>query len=219
MFFRKVPVGESRLQRSDDVCRLVLLSCSWTLIRLGDLSRWREMQLVTTHRKVGPAIAYYELAGRIHPTSGASHNQRAIVALQHADHLRVTYHMYRALAVEVPHPLARVNLGVELKKIDQAWTDGQFFKSDAMQGFSESQMPLIWCHLRLHARCYKGSEFPGYQKLEDEMLGQLVVQLKGQMPDDTLNMLILINLAADYHAHDRNQREPSSYRNFYFSLG
>ena len=85
----------------------ILQSCHATLIRLGDLSRYRETELVAKDRNWGPAIGYYDLAMVIYPASGASHNQLAVIALADGNHLRATYHLYRALSAHEPHPSAR----------------------------------------------------------------------------------------------------------------
>lgn len=146
-------------QVSGSLSHSVLTSCHQTLVRLGDLSRWRETQLKTKDRNWGPAIGYYDLARAIYPASGASHNQMAVIALVDLDHLRATYNLYRALAAEEPHPTAKGNLEIEFKKIEDAWSKGELIQSNLGVDEQAPGQALLGWFMRLHARCYKGVEF------------------------------------------------------------
>ena len=189
----------------------ILLSCHQTLVRLGDLSRWRETQSVKRDRNWGPAIGYYNLAGLIYPKSGASHNQLAVIALVDANHLSATYHLYRALAVEEPHPTAKGNLEIEFGKIEEAWSKGELIKTDPVRNSQEPGKALMGWFMRLHARCYKGLDFPEHEELESEVLSQLVVDLKERSFESTLSKLVMINLAAEYVAGVRVRGELSNF--------
>jgi hypothetical protein len=68
--------GQSPIKPSNDLRRLILQSCHATLIRLGDLSRYRESELVSKDRNWGPAIGYYDLASVINPASGGNYRSR-----------------------------------------------------------------------------------------------------------------------------------------------
>ena len=185
----------------------ILLSCHQTLVRLGDLSRWRETQTVAKDRNWGPAIGYYSLAGLIHPSSGASHNQLAVIALVDANHLSATYHLYRALAVEEPHPTAKGNLEIEFRKIEEAWSKGELIKTDPVRNSQEPGKALMGWFMRLHARCYKGLDFSEHEELESEVLSQLVVDLKERSFESTLNKFVTINIAAEFFARVRCKRK------------
>jgi len=184
---------------------LVLLSCHQTLVRLGDLSRYRETELVTKDRNWGPAIGYYDLAGTIYPVSGASHNQLAVIALADGNHLRATYHLYRALAVDEPHQTAKGNLEIEFKKILAAWDKGELISKGSARDGSGADNALLGWFMRLHARCYKGIEFTEHDELENEVLSQLAVDLKERSLEGTLQKLVLVNIAAEYFAGVRIQ--------------
>ena len=192
-------------QASGTLAHSILVSCHQTLVRLGDLSRWRETQSVTKDRNWGPAIGYYHLAGLILPTSGASHNQLAVIALVDANHLSATYHLYRALAVEEPHPSAKGNLEIEFRKIEEAWSKGELIKSELVRNNQEPGKPLVGWFMRLHARCYNGLDFPEHEELESEVLSQLVVDLKERSFESTLSKLVMINIAAQFFARVRFQ--------------
>lgn len=187
------------------MAHFILVSCHRTLVHLGDLSRWRETQSVTKDRNWGPAIGYYNLAGLIYPMSGASHNQLAVIALVDVNHLSATYHLYRALAVEEPHPSAKGNLEIEFKKIEEAWSKGELIKSDPVRNGQEAGKALVGWFMRLHARCYKGLDFQEHEELESEVLSQLVVDLKERSFESTLSKLIMVNIAAEFFAGVRLQ--------------
>ena len=179
------------------------MSCHQTLIRLGDLSRYRESEQAGKEYNWGPAIGYYTLAGVIYPASGASHNQLAVIARADANHLRATYHLYRALAVEKPHPAARGNLELEFKKIHEAWEKGEVIANDLQSDGQGSEKALVGWFMRLHARCYNGVDFVEHDELENEVLSQLAVDLKERSLEGTLNKIIVINIAAEQFAIDR----------------
>lgn len=169
-------------------------------MRLGDLSRYRESEPVGKEHNWGPAIGYYVLAEAIYPASGASQNQLAVIARTDANHLRATYHLYRALTVEEPHPAARGNLELEFKKIHEAWNKGEIISNGLQRDGEGPGKALVGWFMRLHASCYNGVEFVEHDELEDEVLTQLAVDLKERSLEGTLNKFILINIAAEYFA-------------------
>lgn len=179
----------------------MLRSCHQTLIRLGDLSRYRETELTIKDHNWGPAIGYYDLAAAIFPASGTSHNQLAVIAQVDANHLRATYHLYRALAAQEPPPTAKGNLELEFKKIHTAWDKGELIANNLRRDGPANA--LIGWFMRLHARCYNGLEFSEHDELESEVLSHLAIDLKERSLEGTLNKFILINVAAEYFAGER----------------
>ena len=192
---------------SDALRRFIFLSCHQTLVRLGDLSRWRETQIATKDRNWGPAKGYYELAGVMYPSSGASHNQLAVIALVDVDHLRATYHLYRALAVDEPHPSAKGNLEIEFRKIEETHHRGGLITNGLNSHGFNPRKALVGRFVRLHAHCYKGLEFQEHEELESEVLSQIVVDLKDLSLDGAFNKFVLINIAAEFYAGLRLQGE------------
>lgn len=172
----------------------MLQSCHATLIRLGDLSRYRETELVSKDRNWGPAIGYYDLAMVIYPASGASHNQLAVIALADANHLRTTYHLYRALSAHEPHPTAKNNLEIEFRKVMNAWAKRELIHPEDAGIPGRALVPWF---VYLHAQCYKGTDFPEHDELESEVLSQLAVDLKEHSLEGTLQKFCLINIAAE----------------------
>ncbi|EAW24101.1 uncharacterized protein NFIA_036730 [Aspergillus fischeri NRRL 181] len=182
------------VEASDALRASVLQSCHSTLIRLGDLSRYRETELVSKDRNWGPAIGYYDLAIAIYPASGASHNQLAVIALADGNHLRATYHLYRALAAQEPHPSAKGNLEIEFRKVRHAWRKRELIRPEDAGIPGRALAPWF---VYLHAQCYKGNDFPEHDELESEVLNQLAVDLKERSLEGTLQKFCLINIAAE----------------------
>lgn len=176
----------------------VLLSCHQTLIQLGDLSRYRETELVEKDRNWGPAKGYYGLAAEILPDSGQSHNQLAVIAREDGDHFRSTYHLYRSLATKQPHPHAKQNLELEFRKIVTAWSKGELINNHKSADGNAAGRALVAWFVRLHSKCYKGQEFAQHDELENEVLSHLAIELKERSLDSVLQKIILINLAAEY---------------------
>ena len=82
----------------------VFQSCHQTLIHLGDLSRYRETELVDKdkERNWGPAKGYYDLAAEIYPDSGGAHNQLAVISREDGDHFRSVYTSTARLRASCP---------------------------------------------------------------------------------------------------------------------
>ncbi len=156
--------------------------------------------MVPKDRNWGPAIGYYDLARIIYPASGASHNQLAVIALVDANHLRAIYHLYRALAVEEPHPNAKGNLEIEFKKIQDTLEKEASIDSDNEGGVQQLSGVLVRWFMRLHALCYRGAKAPEYEELESEALRYLTVDVKERSLDGIINKIVLINTAAEYFA-------------------
>ena len=190
---------DERVRVSPEVEHLIEMSCHATLLHLGDLSRYRN-EIRTKDRSWAAALGYYALAGDLYPDSGSSHNQMAVIALADVNHLDVLYHLYRAIAVNEPHPVARKNLEVEFKKITTAWEKKTF-----TQTRNDSEATLILWFVRLHAKLYKGDDFSTHDELESEVLSRLSLLLKEQSFESTLEKFVLTNIAAEYFAAERVQ--------------
>lgn len=196
-----------------DLHRRILQSCHATLIRLGDLSRYRETELVTKDRNWGPAIGYYDLASVIYPISGASHNQLAVIALADGNHFRATYHLYRALSTQNPHPSAKGNLEIEFKKVMNLWTKRELIRPEDAGIPGRALSPWF---VYLHAKCYKGNDFPEHDELESEVMSQLAVEIRERSLEGTLQKFCLVNIAAEDFARARSNDESVSSARLFF---
>jgi tetratricopeptide (TPR) repeat protein len=194
---------DERVKVSPDVEKLIDMSCHATLLRLGDLSRYRN-NLRTKNRSWEPALGYYSLANDLDPNNGSAHNQMAVIALADGHHLHAVYHLYRAIAVNEPHPLAKGNLEIEFKKITAGW------EKQRSQPKSDSLTTLVWWFVLLHARYYEGTDFATREELENEVLSRLALLLKEQSFGETLDKFVLINIAAEYFAGEQVKGEQST---------
>ncbi|KAL8794869.1 MAG: hypothetical protein Q9195_002581 [Heterodermia aff. obscurata] len=199
---------EATTEPSQTLGRAILLSCHQTLVRLGDLSRYRETELSGDKSNWGPAIGYYDLAGTVYPPSGVSHNQLAVIAKCREHHLSAIYHLYRALAAEESHPMAKGNLELEFRKIEAAWTKAESISSRVAEKPQQPGTVLENLFMRLHALCYKGSEFAEHDELENEVLSQIAVELKERPLESFLNKIVLINITAQFSASEDFQSPP-----------
>ncbi|KAF2123479.1 hypothetical protein P153DRAFT_303947 [Dothidotthia symphoricarpi CBS 119687] len=201
----------------------VLNSCHQTLIQLGDLSRYRETELVDKdkERNWGPAKGYYGLAAEIYPHSGHAHNQLAVISREDGDHFRSVYHLYRSLASKLPYPQAKANLETEFRRIIAAWDKGQLINSSKSPDGNTVGRALVAWFVRLHSKIYKGEEFAAHDELEGEVLSHLAIELKERPLDSILSKIILINLAAEYFATVQMQSSsppPHIMRTYFYYL-
>jgi hypothetical protein len=187
---------DERVKVAPEVEQMIELSCHATLLRLGDLSRYRN-NLRTKDRSWDAALAYYSLANDLYPDSGSAHNQMAVISLQEGDHLDAVYHIYRALAVKEPHALAKGNLELEFKKIISNW------EKRRPQPKADSLATLVSWFTLLHAKFYEGIDFPTHDELENEVLSRLALLLKEQTFGEILEKFVLINIAAEEFAAEK----------------
>lgn len=185
--------ADERIHVTPEVEGLIEASCHSTLLRLGDLSRYRN-QIRTKDRSWDPAMGYYALANDLCPDKGSAHNQMAVIALADGNHLDAVYHLFRAIAVKEPHPLAEGNLEIEFKKI---------IKQKRLAGKNDSMSTLVWWFVLLHARFHEGQEFSTRQELEKEVLSRLAILLKEQSLGDVLEKIVIISIAAESFAAHR----------------
>lgn len=124
---------------------MVLKSCHSTLLRLGDLSRYRTQ---ARHKNSGyeTALTFYTLAHHLKPQSGHAHHQMGIVQLDQGNHLDVVYNFYRSWAVDAPHPNAKSNLEAEFKSLQLPNS------SKSRQNTTAAQDAFSMWFVRLHAR-------------------------------------------------------------------
>lgn len=167
-----------------------------TLLHLGDISRWK-LKAQSKSSGLKTAVLYYELAHDLNPTSGAAHHQLGI--MEDDNHLQIVYHLYRAAAVEYPHPNATQNLEQEFRKLSNLTQPGR------RAGPPDPNGAFADWFTKLHAYLYKGDEYP--QELEEEVLHRLEIALK---KPDTLSLIlrmVLTNIAAYYIAKAKIQKQ------------
>ena len=168
---------------------------------------------MSKERNWGPAIGYYDLASLIYPVSGASHNQLAVIALADGNHFRATYHLYRALSAQDPHPSAKGNLEIEFRKVMNAWAERELIRPEDAGIPGRALAPWF---VYLHAQCYKGNDFPEHDELESEVMSQLAVDIRERSLEGTLQKFCLVNIAAEDFARARSAEESVSNARIFF---
>ncbi|KAI0426386.1 hypothetical protein F5Y09DRAFT_334192 [Xylaria sp. FL1042] len=170
---------------------LVLKSCQMTLVRLGDLVRYR-CQLSDKFSKAtfDTASDYYGLANSLDPEDGAAHHQLAVLHQIPGQHFDIVYHFHRAIVVSKPHELALKNLEREFKSPESSYQARKGAAKD------QSQAMVSW-FVRLHAFYFHGKHFSQQSELEEEVLHRVELAFKNEGSDNTLLLkMILINMAA-----------------------
>ncbi|KAK5629568.1 hypothetical protein RRF57_005283 [Xylaria bambusicola] len=170
---------------------LILKSCHMTLVRLGDLVRYR-CQLSDKFSKAtfDTASDYYSLANSLDPEDGSAHHQLAVLHKIPGQHFDIVYHFHRAIAVSRPHELALQNLEREFKSPESSY---QGRKGPAKD---QSQAMVSW-FVQLHAFYFHGKHFSRQDELEKEVLHRLEIAFKSGDSDNTLLLkMILVNMAA-----------------------
>lgn len=173
-----------------ELSAMVLTSCHSTLLRLGDLSRYRT-QARHKNSTYQSALTYYSLAHLLKPQSGYAYHQMGMVHLDQGNHLDVVYNFYRSWAVDAPHPNAKANLEAEFKSLQlpNSSKSRQNTSSAAQDAFS------MW-FVRLHALFYKGENFPQQAELEGEVKHRLEMACHSDQSADTLGKMALVNISA-----------------------
>ena len=172
-----------------EVLELVNASFHRTLIYLGDLSRYRAL-VRSKDRSFETALTYYTLANELMPESGYGYHQSGVIYAEAENHLEIVYNMYRAMACDRPHPLAKQNLEREFRDLRQQKGGG---------GAKGSLDAMVNWFVKLHAFYYKGDEFPGRKELEGEVDHRLAMTLKADNEGDVdkiLLKMVLINITA-----------------------
>ncbi|KAK1081791.1 hypothetical protein LTR33_004387, partial [Friedmanniomyces endolithicus] len=184
-------------------------------------ARYRASEKLDNTPDFGPAIGYYGLANTLRPSSGLGYHQQAVVALEQRAHLRSIYHLYRAIVVDEPHPLATKNLKLEFGKVNAAWEKGELIPKTMPNDPDAAKQILVGWFVRLHSMCAKGETFSSHAELEREVVTQLgaVVRKEVSMSQTTLMRLIVVNLAAQYQAgvlFQEKQQADAQQAFFYF---
>ncbi|KAF4467647.1 SMG7 [Fusarium albosuccineum] len=175
---------------------LVLNSCHFTLICLGDLARY-QVQTGLKKSSYRIALAYYSLAYDLKPDSGFPFHQMGIISLEEGKDLDVVYYFYRSIATADPHPNARQNLESKFKTILQP--DKNPSKKQT-RGMSD---PFVTWFTKLHASYYRDEVMSYSSELEREVLHRLDRAAKGTDHVEVLFKMTLINISSYYVASQK----------------
>lgn len=191
-FKAEMPITDSnQIDVSKEVKDLVIRSCHASLIYLGDLSRYRELQAGHRDGKHdwGPALGYYQFARRLLPDAGVPMNQLAVVATYGGNVLASTYYFHRAICAVDPFPAARNNLAVAYKKILDKNKDE---KGVELNSF-----------IKVHANLSLDDKYVCTKKEQQELLSSVRNSITERtISGETLCQLVCVNFAALYLAMD-----------------
>ncbi|KAI8671330.1 hypothetical protein NCS57_00607800 [Fusarium keratoplasticum] len=172
---------------------LVLNSCHYTLICLGDLARYY-VQSGLRKSSYRTALAYYSLAYDLKSDSGFPFHQMGIISLEEGKDLDVVYYFYRSIATADPHPNARQNLESKFKTILQPDKN-----PSKKQTRGPSDAFVTW-FTKLHASYYRDEVMSHSSELEREVLHRLDMASKSASHTQVLFKMALINMSSYYVA-------------------
>ena len=184
--------------QSQETRAKVLGLCHISLIRLGDLSRWREELLEPKSPCFSASIEFYELAGRILPQSGTCHNQLAKVCLKAGDKFGMIYELYRSLATEQPHETAKKNLDDGLRDLCRT---GQELKKHAASREQE-QSSLEDVLLTFQAYCFFQPTSARRGLLEEDLFQHFLIASDQDGSQDVVSKTLLMSLASELTARN-----------------
>ncbi|KAI0593913.1 hypothetical protein F4775DRAFT_596709 [Biscogniauxia sp. FL1348] len=169
---------------------MVLKSCQTTLVRLGDLARYRcHISDKLSKATFDKALDYYGLANTLDPEDGSAHHQTAVLYQLQGQHLDIVYHFHRAISIAKPHELASGNLEREFRGLENS----SHSKRGPVKDPSEA---MITWFVRLHAFFFQGEQFSQQSELEKEVLHRMEIAMKSGSAEAVLRKMILINIAA-----------------------
>lgn len=187
---------EHAVAPSPELAEKVLSSCHLTLIRLGDLGRYRVD--AKSNKSYGSALVCYSLAHDLMPDSGYAFHQIAIINVQGGNHLEIVYNFYRSLAVKEPHPSAQTNLEKKFDGLENSRTTRR-----GRTPPTTSEALILW-FVKLHAVFYKGGAVDdNHTALEREVMHRLSMAVKDPSFGVLLLRMALINMSASYVAHTK----------------
>ncbi|KAF2757120.1 hypothetical protein EJ05DRAFT_56280 [Pseudovirgaria hyperparasitica] len=206
---------------SAELRRSLRRSCYFTLIRLGDLSRYRASD-IDQKPNWSPAVGYYNLAIEVNPDAPNAHNQQAIISRSENDHFRTLYYLYRSVSTkDGPDAAGNMagNLTLVFKKFRTAWEKREPIHSRTTRDGNPAVRALVAWFIHLHSKCYAGEDFNEHDELESEVTSQLAVQIKERPLEGNLHKMVLINMSAEYFATTKlKESSPSIYKAYFLFL-
>ncbi|KAI0128793.1 hypothetical protein BJ170DRAFT_346112 [Xylariales sp. AK1849] len=170
-------------------------SCYLTLIRLGDLARYRcQMNDKPPKASFDIALTYYGLANTLDVDDGSSYHQTALLYQPSAQHLEIIYYFHRSVCVAKPHKFGVGNL----ERAFKSFLDNQSGPRPGARNSStdDASEALTKWFLRLHAHYSQGVVFSAREELEKEVLHRFRLYLRVEGNEDLALKLLLINIAA-----------------------
>ncbi|ORY69927.1 uncharacterized protein BCR38DRAFT_481086 [Pseudomassariella vexata] len=175
----------------------ILSACYMTLVRLGDLARYRcQAADKPSKNNFNIALTYYSLANTLDPDDGSSHHQMGVLYQLQQHPLEIIYYFHRSISIAKPYKLGPSNLESGFKRLENP--------SNTKRGAAKdpSETMTAW-FLSLHAHYYLGEPFAAQAELEEEVLHRLDMSVKVEGNGEVLLKMLLINIAAYDIASDK----------------
>lgn len=169
-------------------------SCYMTLVRLGDLARYRcQASDKTSKANFDTAVAYYSLASVLDPNDGSCHHQMAVLYQIQGLQLDIIFYFHRAVSIAKPYQLGLPNLEKAFKNLETQSNTKRGSGKDAVKDATDTMTKWF---LRLQSLYFQGEEFTSRLELEKEVLHRLDLTVKGDGNEEVILKMILINIAA-----------------------
>ncbi|KAK6077817.1 Protein SMG7 [Seiridium cupressi] len=179
-------------------------SCYLTLVRMGDLARYRCQNTEKPPKSsLDIALTYYGLARMLDPDDGASYHQTAVLYQPSANQLEIVYYFLRSVCVAKPHKLGVTNLERAFSSL-LANQSGSKGSSRNATNRDHSEALTTW-FLKLHAYYSQGVIFSAQDELEKEVLHRLEVCLKTPGNEELVFKMLLASIAACNFAFENIQ--------------
>ncbi|KAH6654323.1 hypothetical protein BKA67DRAFT_275089 [Truncatella angustata] len=176
-------------------------SCYQTLVRMGDLARYRCQNTEKPPKSsLDIALAHYGLARMLDPDDGASYHQTAVLYKPSANNLEIVYYFLRSISVAKPHRLGARNLETARKSILNNQTGPRGNPKHSV-GKLPSEALTTW-FLKLHAYYLQGCAFTARDELEKEVLHRMEVCFKSEGTENLALRMTLLSMAACDFAFD-----------------
>ncbi|KAF9771405.1 hypothetical protein IL306_010953 [Fusarium sp. DS 682] len=175
---------------------LVINSCHFTLICLGDLARY-QVQSGLKKSSYRVALGYYSLAHDLKPDSGFPFHQMGMISLEEGKDLDILYYFYRSIATADPHPNVKQNLESKFKG---------YFQPDKNPPKKQARGPsdaFVTWFTKLHASYYRDETMTGSGELEREVLHRLDMASKNPDHSEVLFKMSLINISSYFIASQK----------------
>ncbi|KAH8673817.1 hypothetical protein BX600DRAFT_509047 [Xylariales sp. PMI_506] len=186
-------------------------SCYSTLVRLGDLARYRcPASNKPPKASFDIALTYYGLANMVDPDDGAAYHQTALLYQPSSQHLEIVYYFLRSICVAKPHKLGGGNLDRAYKSLLESQSSSKPKTGPRGNAPKDASDALMTWFLRLHGHYSQGAVFSAREELEKEVLHRLQLSLKNEASMPLVLKMLLINIAACDLAFD-NVKQASSW--------
>ena len=183
------PYGHSFRDNLNTAPQSLLKRCSGSLIRLGDLSRWREEARGGSKNWV-PSTNFYLLAQSLNPQDGTSMFKQSIISWAKGDVLTSIYQLYLSMMTELPCEQSWNHLTTQLRSPSPPLLTKPVKEADSIP-----RHDLIQSFLNTQLGCFRDQ---GSKDAEEMFFANLESVLDHSVYLDDVAKMLLSGLAAEY---------------------